>query len=201
MLTLYLTPGASSMAPHIALQEIGVAFETRTVSLIKRENRTPDYLALNPCGTVPVLLIDGRVLTEVAAILYYLAKRFADAGLLPADDIATEARAIEWMSFIASSIHPARRQRTDQARSIWNVAEQRLNGRKWALDRYSIVDIHLFRLFWRYHWSLDLQQGECPALLDHYARMMARRAVQRVIETEAAIGYEAVPGRLPPPLA
>jgi glutathione S-transferase len=67
------------MAPHIALREIGVTFESRPISLAKKETRIPAYLALNPEGKVPTLLIDGRPLTEVAAILFYLAKRFPEA--------------------------------------------------------------------------------------------------------------------------
>ena len=66
----------------------------------------PDFLALNPEGKVPVLLVDGRPLTEVAAILFYLAKRFPDAELLPRDDLEAEAQALSWMSFIASTLHP-----------------------------------------------------------------------------------------------
>ncbi len=83
MLTLYFAPGSSSMAPHIALHEVGAQFESRPISLAKKENRTPAYLAINPEGHVPTLLIDGRALTEVAAILFYLARRFPEAGLLP----------------------------------------------------------------------------------------------------------------------
>src|SRR6266478_1295418 len=78
------------MAPHIALHEVGATFESRPISLAKKETRTPAFLAINPEGKVPTLLIDGRALTEVAAILYYLAKRFPEAGLLPEGD--TEAR-------------------------------------------------------------------------------------------------------------
>ena len=83
MLTLYFSPGSSSMAVHIALHEIGVDFERRLVSLAKREQFTPEYAAVNPEAKVPTLMIDGRPLTEVAAILYYLAKRFPAAGLWP----------------------------------------------------------------------------------------------------------------------
>src|SRR5262249_21888265 len=106
-LTLYFAPGASSMAPHIALHEIGAPFEARPISLGRREQRTPEFLAVNPEGKVPTLLIDGRALTEVAGILFYLAKRFPAAELLP-DDIEGEAQAVSWMSFIASTLHPGR---------------------------------------------------------------------------------------------
>ena len=94
------------MAVHIALHEIGVPFEGRPISLAKREQQGAQYLALNPEGKVPTLTIDGRPLTEVAATLYYLAKRFPQAALLPQDDTEGEAQAISWMSFIASSLHP-----------------------------------------------------------------------------------------------
>ncbi|HEX3413696.1 MAG TPA: glutathione S-transferase N-terminal domain-containing protein, partial [Stellaceae bacterium] len=69
MLTLYFSPGSSSMAVHIALHEIGADFERRLVSLAKGEQHKPEYLAVNPEAKVPTLLIDGRALTEVAAIL------------------------------------------------------------------------------------------------------------------------------------
>ena len=86
MIILYFAPGASSMAAHIALHEIGASFERRPVSLARRENRAPEFLALNPECKVPVLLVDGTPLTEVAAILFYLGRRFPAAGLLPAGD-------------------------------------------------------------------------------------------------------------------
>ena len=109
MLTLCFAPGASSMAPHIALHEIGVPFDALPISFSRKENRTPAYLALNAEGKVPTLLIDGRPLTEVASILFYLARRYPEAGLLPAGDPEAEASVISWMSFIAATVHPARR--------------------------------------------------------------------------------------------
>ena len=189
MLTLYLAPGTSSMAPHIALHEAGAPFETRSISLANKENRTPAYLAINPEGRVPTLLIDGRPLTEVAGILFYLAKDFPDARLLP-DDIEAQAQAVSWMSFIASTVHPARRQGPDLARAVYAIADQRLGNREWAVGSYSIADIHLFRLFWRFSNSLKLSRAEFPNLHAHYDRMMKRAAVQRTLEIEASIGYE-----------
>ena len=190
MLTLYFCPGTSSMAAHIALHEVGAPFESRPLSLAKNENRTPAYLAINPEGKVPVLLIDGRPLTEVAAILFYLAKRFPEAGLLPQADTEAEAQAISWMSFIAATVHPARRQGIEHARGVYAIADTRLGNREWALDHYSIADIHLFRLYWRFRNSLDPAPGEFPNLSSHYDRMMARPAVQRTLQIEAAISYE-----------
>ena len=189
-LILYLAPGSSSMAPHIALNEVGAAFEARPLSFARKDNRSPDYLRLNPEGKVPTLLVDGRPLTEVAGILFYLARRFPAVGLLPEDDAEAEAQIVSWMSFIAATIHPARRRGLPHASEVWGIAERRLGALDWAVGRYSIADIHLFRLYWRFANSLRPPPGMFPNLTAHYARMMARAAVQRTIAAESAIGYE-----------
>jgi glutathione S-transferase len=190
MLTLYFTPGASSMAPHIALHEVGAPFDGHPISLAKREHCAPAYLAVNPEGKVPTLLIDGRPLTEVAGILFYLARRYPDANLLPEGDIEAEAQAVSWMSFIAATVHPARARGLEYAMTIFGLADRRLGNRAWALDRYSIADIHLFRLYWRFANALKPPPGSLPNLEAHHDRMMARPAVRRTIEVESAIGYE-----------
>ncbi len=190
MLTLYFAPGASSMAPHIALHEVGAPFESRPLSFHGKDNRDPTFLAINPEGKVPTLLIDGRPLTEVAGILFYLARHFPQAGLLPTGDVEAEARVVSWMSFIAATVHPARRQGLEHSRRVFGIAEQRLGERDWAVGRYSIADIHLFRLFWRFRGMPGSDPGDFPHLSAHYERMMARPAVRKTIEIEAAIGYE-----------
>jgi glutathione S-transferase len=179
------------MAPHIALHEVGAAFEGKPMSFKNKDMRQPAFLAINPEGKVPTMLIDGRVLTEVAGILFYLAKRFPAAALLPDGDIEAEACVVSWMSFIASSIHPARRQGLEHARAVYALADQRLGKNEWAVGgRYSIADIHLFRLYWRFRNSLNPAPGEFPNMEAHYTRMMARPAVKKTIEGESKIGYE-----------
>jgi glutathione S-transferase len=189
MLTFFFAPGSSSMAVHIALHEVGVSFVSRPLSFAKREQWAREFLALNPEGKVPTLLIDGGPLTEVAAILFYLAKRYPEAGLLP-PDIETEALAISWMSFIASTLHPARVQGLEHAKKVYGIADRRLGTAEWALDRYSIADIHLFRLFWRFANGVKPERNAFPNLWRHYDQMMLRPAVQRTIDIESAIGYE-----------
>ena len=190
MLTLYYSPGASSMAAHIALHEVGTSFEAKPVSFAKKEHQAPAFRAINPEGKVPTLLIDGRRLTEVAGILFYLAKRFPEAGLLP-EDIEAQAQAVSWMSFIASTIHPARRQGVEHARSVWLLADKRLGQNEWAVGgRYSIADIHLFRLYWRFRGALEPKPGDFSNIERHYERMMARAAVKKTIEVESQVGYE-----------
>src|SRR5258707_7961509 len=139
---------------------------------VENDLRSPAYLALNPEGKVPTLMIDGRPLTEVAAILHYLAKPFPDAGLLPRDDIEADAQALSWMSFAASTLHPARTRGLDHAREVWGIADRRL-GSGWVLGRYSIADIHLFRLYWRFANSLKPAPQTFPPLAAHYLRIIA----------------------------
>jgi glutathione S-transferase len=191
MLTFYFAPGSSSMAPHIALHEIGVPFAARHISFADDDQRTPEFRALNPAGKVPVLAIDGRVLTEVAGILFYLGRRFPEAGLLPADDIEAEAQIVSWMSFVASAIHPARRAGIEASRQAFAVAEQRLGAGEWAVGgAYTVADIHLFRLYWRFVTSVPAEAAAgFPRLDAHYRRMMARPAVQQTLTAEAALGY------------
>ncbi len=188
-LTFYFAPGSSSMAVHIALQEIGVPFDAKSLSFTKGDMRTPAFRQINPEGKVPTLLIDGHVLTEVAAILYYLARRFPDASLWP-EGLEDEAQVISWMSFIASTLHPARTRGIEHAMAVWGLADARLGDRSWAIGRYTIADIHLFRLYWRFANSAKPTPGTFPHLAAHHARMLQRPAVQRTLASESAIGYE-----------
>src|SRR3954467_12348608 len=95
-LTLYYCPGACPLAPHIALEEAGVAYEPVKVALAKGEQRTPEDLALNPRGGGRGLPGDDWVLPETPAILPYIAQRFPEARLWPPDP-REAARAAEWI--------------------------------------------------------------------------------------------------------
>ena len=94
------------------------------------------------------------------------------------------------MSFTASTLHHARARGMDHTRAMFAIADQRLGPRPWALDGYSIADIHLFRLFWRFRNALTPSPTEFPNLHAHHDRMTARPAVQRTLAIEAALGYE-----------
>ncbi len=178
-----------SMAVHIALHEVAAEFEVRIISFADRDKDPPEFRGLNPEGKVPTLVIDGRPLTEVAGILYYLAATYPAAALLPHGDPEAGAHVVSWMSFIASTIHPARRQGPEHAQHICQLADQRLGDRIWAAGAYSIADIHLFRLFWRFRGSRRADLSVFPNLCTHYDRMMERAAVRKTIMAEAALGY------------
>ena len=83
MLTLYFAPGASSLPRISRCMRSGCPSRAKPMSFKQERHAQPRFLALNPEGKVPTLVVDGRPLTEVAAILFYLARRFPDAGLLP----------------------------------------------------------------------------------------------------------------------
>ena len=96
MLTLYFSPGACSLASHIGLEETGAPYEAKPILLAKQQQKTEAYLKINPRGKVPSLSVDGKVLVENTAILTYLARRFPEKKLMPADP-AEEARSIATM--------------------------------------------------------------------------------------------------------
>jgi glutathione S-transferase len=186
-LTLYLMPNSSSLAVHIALHEIGARFETCVLSGAEKDTRKAEFLKINAAGQVPTLLIDDRALSEVAGILFYLARRFPKAGLLPVIDLESEARVVAWMSFLASSAHAAWRSGGEAAVAIYEVAEHRLAPSGWAVgDSFSIADIHLFRLFWRFHASVPISRDAFPHLFAHHDRLLARHSVQAALQAEAA---------------
>lgn len=107
MLTLYYAPGAVSFAPHMLLQELEIPHELCRIETGDEEQHRPEYLRINPLARVPALrLDDGRVLTETAAILQYIAALKPEARLVP-DDPWSSARCYEWLSLIGTSLQPA----------------------------------------------------------------------------------------------
>jgi len=200
MLTLYYAPGACSMASHIALEESGEKYEPRKVDLAGGEQRTESYLKINPLGRVPVLgLDDGTPLTENAAILPYLGKRF---DLWPKDAIA-EAKALSLIGYFASSVHPAhahvgRPERyTADTSAFPGIKEAGLKtfhtylkqidgmlaGREWFADKYSVLDPYGF-VFYTWGVRRDLPMAELKNFTAHKDRMLKRAAVGRVVENE-----------------
>lgn len=187
MLKLYFSPSSSSLATHIALIECGAAHELVPRLMSKQETRSPEYLAINPDGKVPALVTEsGRILTEVAATLYYIARKHPASGLWPEGDLEAEADVISWMSFVASTMHGSRAKGPEHVANAFKVANQRLGDRQWAIGRFSIADIHLFRVYWRFRPGMDAPLGTYPALEAHHDRMLARPAVQKAIEIEKA---------------
>jgi len=200
MLTLFYTPGACSLAPHIVLEESGEKYDKHAVDMAKSEQRSEAYLKINPQGRVPALRLDnGESLTENTAILPYLGKRF---GLWPTETIA-EAKALSLIGFFAASVHPAHahfgrpeRYAADTAayatiketglktfHGYLKQIDAMLAGRDWLSQTYSVLDPYAL-VFYAWGFRRELPVGE----LEHYTafkdRMLARPAVRRVAEEE-----------------
>lgn len=200
MLTLYYGPGACSMASHIVLEESGEKYEPRKVNLAGGEQRTPEYQKINPHGRVPALrLDDGDVITENTAILPYLGERFK---LWPSDAKA-KARALELIGWFASTVHPAHghvgrpeRYSADTAahasikeaglksfHSYLEEIDQRLAGRQWFGDQFSVLDPYGF-VFYTWGVRRELPMRDLKNYTAFKDRMVARPAVQRVLADE-----------------
>jgi glutathione S-transferase len=200
MLTLFYAPGACSLAAHIVLEESGETYEARRVDFAKAEQRSEAYLKINPQGRVPALLLDdGEPLAENTAILPYLGKRF---GLWPRDAIG-EARALSLIGFLAASVHPAHahiarpeRYATDKAHfpdlqeqgrktfhGYLQLLNERLAGREWFSDAYSVLDPYAFTF---YTWGVrrELPMAELANFGAFKDRMLQRPAVRRIVEDE-----------------
>ena len=205
-LTLYYSPGACSLAPHIALEETGAAFEAVKIDFATAEQRGGRYLAVNQKGRVPALAEGDWVLTENPAILRYIARKNPQADLWP-EDLREEARCAEWLAWLSSTIHPAyahirraERYATDEAAiedvkakgvetsaDLWTMIEVGLSRGGWAAgERYSVADPYLL-VFWT--WGRGRVLGydmarQFPYWTDHARRMAARPAVQRAFARE-----------------
>lgn len=203
---LYYSPGACSLAPHIALEEARAAFEPVRIALADGQQRTPEFLAVNPKGRVPALADGDRVVTENPAILRFIARRFPGAGLWP-HDAEDEARCAEWLAWMSSTIHPAyahvrrpERYADEEAakaavvakgretcRELWRAVDAQIGRGPWALgERYSVADPYLL-VFWL--WSrmpvLAFDMGrDYPNWTAHARRMGERPAVRAALERE-----------------
>lgn len=104
MMQLYFAPGACSFVPHVALEAAKARFEPKLVKLHRGEHRTPEYLAMNPSAQVPVLVVDGKPLTQIVAICDFLDHAFPDAGFLPKDPWQ-RAQALSQLAWMNSTPH------------------------------------------------------------------------------------------------
>ncbi|ARP89158.1 glutathione S-transferase [Bordetella genomosp. 9] len=210
MMKFYFSPGSCALAVHIALEEAGANYEAQRVHFDRDEQRSPEYLRINPLGRVPVLETPRGVLTEVPAILGYVAASYPEAALAPADAFDL-ARMQSFNAFLSSSVHVAYahhsrpyRWSDDEAcrasmaaKAVGNLADlfgiierHRLAG-PWVMgDQYTVADPYLYIMT---RWLAKLAGGlaRFPDVAAHHARMNTRPAVQRALQLQ---GLEAVAG-------
>lgn len=202
---LYMAPGACSRVTMTALEEIGLDYEDRALDMAAGAQTGPDYLAVNPKGKVPALLVDDELLTENAAILAFLHARHPEAALLPGSIGSIEAaRALSDVIWCASTLHPEVRQ--VRAPFKWTqgdpagvkadglikfgkecdaIARRVGDDRWWYGDRWSIVDTYVY---WAYSTARigGFPLEEYPRLLAHAERVRARPSFARARARELA---------------
>lgn len=197
---LYYSPSACSLAPHIVAREAGIPIELVEVDLATHKLRDGrDYYAINPRGYVPALeLDDGTVLTEVAALVQYLADLKPDAGLAPKAGTLERVRLQSWLTFISSELHKQFSPwlwHADTAESTVRAIKERIATRFAELDRklaaqpylmgdrFSVADAYAFAIVsWAPMMKMDL--GAYPALAAYLARIAARAKVKEALAAE-----------------
>ena len=208
MLKLYYAASSCALATHIVLEEVGADYSTQRIEFAKEQQKSPEFLKINPKGRVPALVTDRGILTETPAMLVYVAQSFPAAGLAPMADAFAFARMQSFNSYLCSHLHVAHAHRmrghrwvdADDAHSIaamrrkvpetvgaaFEMIERDMLEGPWVMgDTYTICDPYLFTLAqWMEKDGVDL--ARVPRVVDHRHRMSERLAVKKAIAEETA---------------
>lgn len=206
MLTFYYAPGTCALATHLALEYAGAPHEVVRLNFKEQQQRSAEYLKINPKGRVPALVTDRGTLTETPALLQFVAQSFPDAKLAPLDDAFLLAKMNEFNSYLCSTVHVnhahgARASRwTDDPGAMETMKQkvpqtmgdafalidsQLLQG-PWVLgERFSTSDLYLYTLSrWLEGDKVDVKRFAKVA--DHMKRMEAQPQVRKVLEAQGA---------------
>ncbi len=204
MYALYYSPGAASMAVHWLLIELDVAHDLHRLDLSAGEHKRPEYLALNPSGVVPTLVIDGAPMYEAAAMLLLLADTHPQAGLAPAPHDPQRGAYYQWMLHLANAVQPlfrlwwypgevAGEGNTDAVQThvaprieaAWDRLDAHLagNGPYLLGDTVSAADFYLAMLM---RWSRNMPRPAhtWPQLGELAGRMKARPSFKTLYDRE-----------------
>jgi len=203
---LYYSPGACSLAVNIALHEAGIPFDLERVDNKAKVTKSGEnFWGVNPKGVVPVLKLDnGESLTEVTALLQYVADRNPGAALMPKAGSMDHYRVLEWLSFIATELHkqftPLFKDGTpgdyraiakENVLKAFKHIDEHLAGKQWlAGGSYSVADIYLFTVSnWARFQDIDIAQW--PNINDLRTRIRARPQVIEAMKAEGLIKPQA----------
>ena len=201
--TFYYASGTCALASHLALEYSGAPYEAKRLDFKQQQQRSPEYLRVNPKGRVPALVTERGVVTETPAILQFIAQTFPHANLAPLDDAFLLAKVNEFNSYLCSTVHvnhahkgrgyrwvepddtvalEAMKKKVPQtmAESFTLIEEQMFKG-PWVLgERFSTADLYLYTIArWLEGDSVDVQRF--PRVADHMKRMDAQPQVQKVL--------------------
>lgn len=213
---LYVAPKTCARVATIALEEIGVPFETELVRFSEKQQKSPAYLAVNPKGKVPALVVDGTVITENVSILSWLNETYPDAQLLPKTNSRFEHYVqMADISFVSGTVHPfvtriampskfaksadaiaeVKQAAIEEVRPYAKLIDDRYaRGTWWHGDQWSIMDAYIF-----WAWTRMVGEGfpeeEYSNVVDLCKRIQERpsvqRAMQREVENTAVMAEEA----------
>lgn len=204
MFTLYFAPHTCALATHIALIDADAPYKLRRIDFASTQQRSSDFLAVNPKGRVPALVTDRGVLTETPATLAFVAQAFPDRKLAPLDDPFAFAKVQAFNSYLCSSLHVAHAHRMrgyrwaseqssfeDMQRMVpksvgdgFDLVEREMPRGPWVMgDVYTIADPYLFTLAqWLEADGVD--SARIPRVMEHRARMAGLPNVRRAIAEE-----------------
>jgi glutathione S-transferase len=209
-LQFYMTPGSCSTGIHILLEELDLPFQVSIVNMPAGDHRRPDYLALNPKGTIPTLVLDdGRALTEFQAMAYWLARSYPRKRLLSEDPLLA-AQTLELMDYVVGTVHGQGYTRIftterylptglgDADNAAWMQGIQ-ARGREIVAEAFTLIDARLpdtgyamgadfsiadAALFYVEFWADKTDLPLPPRCTAHYQLARARPVVQRVLREE-----------------
>lgn len=203
MIRLYYSPGACSMASHIALEETGQPYEAQETSLSTEAHKKPEYLAINPRGKVPALVVDDKVITENTAILFYIGRRFPQTGMLP-DDTIELCHVISQLAWFSNTPHISQREimrpyryvsqqehyedaKETGRRTYWENLQEidgLIGDRRWIMgDRYTMADPYSL-VFYRWGVRAKLPMSDLKSFTRVKNQLMERKAVQTILARE-----------------
>jgi glutathione S-transferase len=197
---LYYSPGACSLAPHIAMRELGIDVDLKKVDLKAKQVDGGDYKQVNGKGYVPAIETPAGVLTEAPVILQYLADQKPEAGLAPRPGDKERYKLQEMLNFITSELHkgmgsffsPAmndgwRQAMTDRLGLRFDWLAKQLEGKQYVMgDKFSVADAYLFTILnWAPIVKFDL--GKWPTLTEYQKRVASRPKVQEAMKAEGLV--------------
>ena len=201
---LYYAAHTCALASHIALEDAGAEYSTVRIDFAANEQRSPEYLAINPKGRVPALVTGRGILTETPAMLAYIAQSFPAARLAPLDDPFAFAEVQAFNSYLCATLHVAhahrmrgtrwaddpaaieamKRKVPDSVGACYELIEGKMLRGPWVMgDSYTICDPYLFTVAqWIEGDSID--PSRFPKVSDHRQRMSERAAVRKAIAVQ-----------------
>jgi glutathione S-transferase len=203
---LYYAPNTCALASHIALEKAGAKYEARRIDFRSGEQKSPEFLRINPKARVPALVMDKGVLTETPAILAFVAQSFPEARLAPTGDPFAFAQVQAFNAYLCATVHVAHSHRmrgnrwADDATAIeamkrkvpqsvgecFELIEREMLRGPWVMGAdHGICDMYLFTLAqWLEADGVDV--GRLPKVADHRRRMREDPVVARVVAAELA---------------